>query len=89
MKVGGYRKNSMKTTKGNNTIIFYGRCGGKTKALIEAVETMDIDFNLDIEDIEHSKEIREQLLATEGKNCKINWCVNFNGYLKYKKEFCK
>lgn len=89
MKVGDYKRGSMKTTKGNNTIIFYGRCGGKTKALIEAVETMDIDFNLDIEDIEHSKEIREQLLATTGRICKINWWVNFNGYLKYKKEFYK
>lgn len=84
MKVGDYKRGSMKTTKGNNTIIFYGRCGGKTKALIEAVETMDIDFNLDIEDIEHSKEIREQLLATEGKNCKINWCVSLDLYLQHK-----
>ena len=57
------------------------RIGGKTQALIKMQEAMGIDYYFDFGDLEHEKEIREQLLAETGKVCKINWCVGFNYFL--------
>ncbi len=62
----------------------FGRRSGKTQALIKMSEAIGFTHYFDFEDIEHSKEIREQLLATEGKNCKINWCVSLDLYLQHK-----
>ena len=42
-------------------------CGGKTQELIEKAEKIGYDFAFDIEDLKHSQEIHEQLLAEKGK----------------------
>lgn len=63
----------------------YGRISGKTQKTIEMAEAMGFDYYFDFGDIEHSKEIREQLLAIERKVCKINWCVTLKSFLHYKK----
>jgi len=60
------------------------RIGGKTQALIKMTEAMGFDYYFDFGDIEHSKEIREQLLVTEEKICKIIWCGSLNLYLHHK-----
>ena len=63
-----------------------GIASGKTQKLIKMQESMDIDYYFDFDDIVHTKEIREQILATTGKkNCKIIWCVSLNLFLQHKK----
>ena len=63
----------------------FGRISGKTQALMKMQESMSFDYCFDFDDIKHEKEIREQLLATESKICKINWCVSLDLYLQHKK----
>ena len=63
--------------------MMFGRIGGKTQAMIKMQEAMGFDYYFDFGDIEHSKEIREQLLATENKIAKISWCVSLELYLKH------
>ena len=66
--------------------MMFGRRSGKTQALIKMQEAMGFDYYFDFDDIMHTKEIREQILATTGKkNCKINWCVSLDLYLQHKK----
>ena len=62
------------------------RCSGKTQELIEMAEKIGYDFAFDIEDLKHSQEIHEQLLAEKGKQCRINWVSNLGYYLWYKNK---
>ena len=71
-----------------NRILFGGRRTGKTKALLHILDNENVEFHFSIDDFEHEREIRQQIFAMTGRNCKISWWIGFEGFLKYKAR-CK
>lgn len=67
-------------------IMFCGRRTGKTKKMIEMLDNEGVEFYFSFDDFEHNIEIRQQIIAMTGHNCKINWCVGFDRFLKCKKS---
>ena len=68
------------------TIFFGGVRTGKTKAILDTLDKEGVEFHFSIDDLEHEREIRQQIIAMTGRNCKISWWVDFDRFLKYKQS---
>lgn len=64
------------------------RIGGKTQALKKKLEAMGLVYYFEFFDFAHEKEIKEQLVATEGKGKvdKIIWCIGLMNLIKENKN---
>ena len=67
-------------------IVFGGRRTGKTKKMVEMLDNEGAEFHFSFDDFDHEREIRQQIIAMTGHNCKISWWVGFDRFLKYKKS---
>lgn len=64
-----------------NRILFGGIRTGKTKTLLHILDNENVEFHFSIDDFEHEREIRQQIIAMTGRNCKISWWIGFDRFL--------
>ena len=67
-------------------ILFGRRRIGKIKKILEMLDIESVEFHFSFNDLTHEKEIRQQIIAMTGHDCKISWWVDFDRFLKYKQS---